>query len=80
MENADINSVVDIDSNNNYTIFDENSKKVISKKRGGFWKGFSFGRKKKNNDDGEKPIVIDYDYDTETEEIIPIVQEKKKQN
>ena len=75
MENSDIDNVVNIDSMDNYTIFDENSTKVIHTKKGAFWKGFSF--KKKNDNDGEKPVVIDYDYDTETEEIIPVVQEKK---
>ena len=72
------NNVVGDDNINGGALFEDSNTKVI-KTKNKFFKGWIFGKKKKRNENIEKPVVIDYDYDTETEEIIPVVQETKKE-
>ena len=80
MENPDIESTVGVDSVTGGNLFEEGNTKVI-KTKNKFFKGWKFGKwKKENNENYDKPVVIDYDYDTDTEEIIPVVQETKKED
>ena len=76
--NPDVESTIGPENTLGLPIFNEDSTKVVHTKKlkGKFWRGFSFSnRKKKEN----FPEVIDYDYNTDTEEIVPVVNEVKNE-
>ena len=77
MDYLDPQEAVKVENATGMDIFDEQNTKVIHTK-GGLWRNiFTFGKKKKKSDNVFEPEVIDYDYDTETEEIIPVYKENK---
>ena len=71
------NSIVVEESATGEPVFEDDNTKVVRTKNK-FFSGWKFGKRKKKNETVDKPVVIDYDYDTETEEIIPVVQETKQ--
>ena len=80
MDNPDIQNSIGPENSMGFQIFDSSSAKVIrTKNKHNWFKGLSFGKKKKNiQGDVFTPDVIDYDYDIEKEEIIPVVNEVEK--
>lgn len=79
MKDIDGQEAVNIENVTGMEIFNEQNTKVIHTK-GKSWRGiFSFGKKKKESDNVFEPEVVDFDYNTETEEIIPIYKKDKKE-
>ena len=69
-------SSVMIENTTGMNIFDKDRTKVIHT-NGSPWRfEFSKGRRKKTSDNAFEPEIIDYNYNPDTEEIIPITKEK----
>lgn len=83
----DADSAVEVQNVKGMEIFDENNTEVVETKNG-FWSTiFNKDKSKKNtksdkknnsNDESFEPEIIDYDYDVDTEEIIPIYKKDEK--